>query len=736
MPARSRTFRRARSRPAPPAPGEPTEAQIARIDALTATGRTNWFALLAYLAFVLVTTLGVEDVDFFVDSRQTELPLVGVSIPTFSFFVFAPVLGAALYAYLHLHVRKVSEALVEPPPGDPPLEERIRPWLLNDTILRRRDRLRAEPGATIRPRPLDRLATLTTLLLVWWSGPLVLAIMWGRTWPAHALGLSALCALCLMAAVYTGVLSWTKMRAETGGGTHRVAVWTGAVAFACLPVAWLTAANSKGIGEVMIPDWFATPFTFRQQVTSDWAVGVRGIDRRLPDEIPVWREVAVAWTWDTLTGLFHLDPPDLTAARLSALPPEHADLDAARHRYRTEWCERNGLGPDTCGGAHSASDEAHAALWRMREEWCRPRGFPVPDGCRAHFAALEQEFAREWPAYRNSIIAGLAKPVLEARDLRRAEASGAHLVGVDLRFAQMQRAKLIGAQLEGAILIGARMEGANLSEARMEGADLRGAWMEGAYLFEARLGGANLSDARMEGAYLTYARMEGADLYAARLEGAYLSSARMEGANLSEARLEGADLRTARMEGADLYAARLEGADLSSARMEGASLRRAQLEGANVRRAQMEGADLLGAQMGGVDLRGAQMEGADLSFSKLMGMADHVIVLQDTVLDAAVNNGGALRFVDLSPAISNPASDFRNSFGDASVVLPDFIGEDDRPCQWARGDPLPDEAFYARWRGWIELFPGGGENIWRSNAPEGWHDVQPVPPPPGCTWHD
>lgn len=129
---------------------------IARIDALTATGRANWLALLAYLAFVLVTTLGVEDIDFFVDSRQTQLPLVNVSIPTFSFFVFAPILGAALYAYLHLHIRKVTEALAEAPPGPPRLEERIRPWLLNDFVLRQR---------CVQPRPLASNLSGRTLVL-------------------------------------------------------------------------------------------------------------------------------------------------------------------------------------------------------------------------------------------------------------------------------------------------------------------------------------------------------------------------------------------------------------------------------------------------------------------------------------------------------------------------------------------------------------------------------------------
>ena len=58
--------------------------------------RASWIALLGDLAFVGVTVLGVEAADFLVPSRQTRLPLVNVSIPTASSFVFAPVLAAAL----------------------------------------------------------------------------------------------------------------------------------------------------------------------------------------------------------------------------------------------------------------------------------------------------------------------------------------------------------------------------------------------------------------------------------------------------------------------------------------------------------------------------------------------------------------------------------------------------------------------------------------------------------------
>ncbi|MEL6998460.1 MAG: hypothetical protein AAFP68_09380, partial [Pseudomonadota bacterium] len=105
--------------PGPPQPQtttDPPTPEIARINALSLVARTTWFGLLAYLAFVGVTLLGVEDADFFVPSRQTQLPLVNVSIPTSAFFWFAPLLGAGLYTYLHLQLVKLWEALATPPP--------------------------------------------------------------------------------------------------------------------------------------------------------------------------------------------------------------------------------------------------------------------------------------------------------------------------------------------------------------------------------------------------------------------------------------------------------------------------------------------------------------------------------------------------------------------------------------------------------------------------------------------
>lgn len=82
---------------------------------LTRTARANWLGLMAYLAYVGVALMGVEDADFFLPERETALPLIGVTVPTVLFFYIAPILGAMLYIHLHLYLLKLWKALSEAP---------------------------------------------------------------------------------------------------------------------------------------------------------------------------------------------------------------------------------------------------------------------------------------------------------------------------------------------------------------------------------------------------------------------------------------------------------------------------------------------------------------------------------------------------------------------------------------------------------------------------------------------
>ncbi|QEU09861.1 hypothetical protein [Paracoccus yeei] len=129
---------------APPAGDDGRAALIARINDLSQLARTAWFTLLGYLVFAGITLLGVKDADFFIPSRETQLPLVGVSIPTASFFWTAPILGAALYIYLHLFLIKLWDAHAKARTTD---AEPTHHWLVNDFVLIRQ----GDPAARARP---------------------------------------------------------------------------------------------------------------------------------------------------------------------------------------------------------------------------------------------------------------------------------------------------------------------------------------------------------------------------------------------------------------------------------------------------------------------------------------------------------------------------------------------------------------------------------------------------------
>jgi uncharacterized protein YjbI with pentapeptide repeats len=612
--------------------------QIARINELSAIARTSWLALIAFLAYIGITLLAVEDADFFVPSRQTQLPIVGIAIPTFSFFVFAPLLATALYVYLHIHLLKLWDAIAETPPiiDGRPLGEHLYPWLVNDTMLRIRSR------NAVTPRPLALLTSLVSRALVWAFGPFVIAAFWWRSMPAHDEWLTLLIAACLLVSLYAGFTNWWRGTARLRGGWEESwqARWK-------KPLGVLVAVM------VVVTSWLRTEggfdhyanrlidFAEATLATEFFAEGAYPNGDPKPPQVAQEEWVASRWyipnlDWFTLNQehwhdgiavLGNWSPlarTDLAQADLVPLPADWRTPETARHAFRQTWCAREGIAMEICHHPATADRPLPAHVAPLRRGWCDRESTGdgaaanyAGEACATFFADLDTRFDTAWREERQTAVANRDRPDLAGRDLRRALASEASLVGANLQ--------------------GARLEGANLLRTRLEGADLRAARLEGADLWAARLEGANLWRARLEGANLRGARLEGANLWGARLEGAYLGWARLEGADLGGARLEGADLREARLEWAYLRVARLEGADLGGARLEGADFVGARLEGAD-----LGGARLEGAHLGWADLRSARWAGAHVRsaahFADFRGAQD----ITQAQLDHVIGNPGTL----------------------------------------------------------------------------------------------
>ncbi len=469
-----------------------TDDQINRINELSRTARATWLSLLGYLAFVGVTLLGVEDVDFFDPSRQTDLPLIGVAIPTASFFIFAPILGAALYIYLHLYLLKLWDELATVPNThkNAPISDHLTPWLINDLGLS----LRTDEA--LRKRPLGRLSKWVTIALVFLAGPMILAGFWVRSFPALNEWMTLFIAALVYLALRSGFISWRYLRNLIKGTD-------------------ITTTKRYNILNPKI----AAPFLFGL-VTISWLATEGDFD---------------FYTGVKITGLQPLARANLSGQNLSERPKEWRDINTAQRRFRATWSRRQNIPLDTCGQIYRTDAPAPTNLTFLRENWCETKSLTAE--CTLYFAKLDKRFLTEWTEERKSLMIGVKTANLEKRDLRNANLSEAFLVQANLKRARLERANLWRARLEGANFRSARLERAYLVQARLEGANFRWARLDGAILSEARLERASLSLALLEGANLQWARLEGANLKWARLEVANLSSAQFQSVEWAGAKI-------------------------------------------------------------------------------------------------------------------------------------------------------------------------------------------------------
>jgi uncharacterized protein YjbI with pentapeptide repeats len=531
---------------------EVNQRKIARINELSAIARTSWLALLGFLAYIGITLLAVEDADFFVPARQTQLPVVGIAIPTFSFFVFAPPLAAALYIYVHIHLLELWDALADAPneiDGEL-LGERLHPWIANSYALTLKGRGTAMPAQ--RDRPLRRLGNAATVTLVWAAGPVVLAGFWWRSMPAHAEWLTLLIALSFFLALRAGLISLWHARARLlrpdngdpwDGRWKAPLVWTLAILVAL--TSWLrTEAGLDHYANRLI---LLTRTTFGVNFIEDssdpdgrwrppWVVAEEWVDSRWWIPKLRWFSVPGQWPWDPYTWT-PLAATDLANAQLVTLSPDWHPPETARLAFREIWCRHEGLTMAVCGPPPDRYTNPSLILLVERRAWCREHELADDTACADHFTARDHAFLAEWQQAREAALDTLPGLDLRRRDLRGVYAPRASLIRADLEEARLEEADLKWARLEGADLYQARMERADLHWARLEWADLPWASMESANLREARLEGADLQWARLEGAVLRRARLEGADL-----QWANLKSADWDGAHLHSP-AHGADFR-------------------------------------------------------------------------------------------------------------------------------------------------------------------------------------------------
>ncbi len=713
------------------------EALLKRIEEISRNARTNWFAMLGALVFAGITLMGVKDIDFFGVDRNTQLPLLNVTVPVTYFFGGGATLIAAIYIYLHLYLEMLWPELAQAPAqiAGKPLMQRVYPWLISEWALRWRDMLRSEPKGwlhkraiqtmvylfLIRPkrvdeseksassRPLSWIGTVLTLGLVWAFGPLVLAFFWWQSAVAHDDSMTLWLAFLFGFSTWIGLRSfWSASNNLAGNeteGTMRIGKIVRQYAPLVAIVVLLSVISLVRTGSEWLP---GENVAWKDHGEGNAAAEMRKLWRR-NDKSAYWnrrfelaRPLGLKWEmWaDRLhTAIFpqFIAGSDLNDTQIAIRPDGWLDYAEAKREFRSQWAKREGLDYADPFPATELNDieASFKKAWEengetdereFRRQWAGENGiaYRKPFPPQQAKASREKEFDEVWNIRRGNYLANLKKPVLDDYDLKGANLEKAFLPDVFMR--RM------------------RLQGANLSSAVLEGADFTEASLEGAKLTSALLEGAHFSRYDHDENKWLFASLEGADLSGSRLKGAFFSFARLEGADLSGARLEGADLSYARLKGADLSGARLEGADLSYASLEGAFF------------------------------IGTRLEGAFLIGASLFGTKDRTLDMSSAAtLKAADFSAAAMRVADLSRvamAELNETKNFILSFGDASVKLPDGYPI---PCQWANSDmvgikePLNNEQYFGRWRGW--LIRGGAMFL-----PNGLELYAAIEPPAGCEW--
>jgi uncharacterized protein YjbI with pentapeptide repeats len=239
------------------------------------------------------------------------------------------------------------------------------------------------------------------------------------------------------------------------------------------------------------------------------------------------------------------------------------------------------FGPDSTLSVYGRSEPDRAALATLRLN----RGEPAPD-----FELLEEAILARNPEHWN-----LSRP--EQANLERA-----YLVGLDLRGYDLHACNLSGANLSSSILAGCSLESSNLRSMTALLSNFCDVDMKFADLYRARFFGSHMKRAVFNHSLiqmvdfgqcdLTASRMCGSDLNVSDFTEADLTDVDFAGAHLrdaifQQATLRGAFLKTARLEGckfldSDLSSANLELASLVDARVDNSILDSAEVYGASV----------------------------------------------------------------------------------------------------------------------------------------------------------
>ena len=432
-----------------------TPDPVARINALTTNARNTWFVLLGVLVFVSITLMGVQHIDFYGVDRQTALPLVNVSVPTWLFFYAAPLLITAVYGYFHLYLIRLWDVLgvAKPDVAGTPLGDAITPWLVSDVALKLRA-IKRDPNC-ITPRTMEVPNALWNTLFAWVAGPAVLGWLWWGSMPARDWKMTSLAGICLFSSLVFGYASAEMMRRRMTykeGVSHRI--WRGGIALAVLMLVFAPLVAIITYGRTVEP-----------------------------------------------LGRIRLAPIDLTGEALVEKPLNWLPYQIAQDDFLAVWRKRENI---------SNSKEVSTRARDFIREWKIRR--------TAYLSSLSKPYWNGKKNPKLDLRkADLSKSFLSGVNLRKSRLDNANLSQSDLEGANLREAKLSNAflletKLQEADLRQVRMMSTILHEAQLQGAKLHRSFLVDTSDKPVLLKKTNISASKNFGGALRYVDFSHAEL--------------------------------------------------------------------------------------------------------------------------------------------------------------------------------------------------------------------------------
>lgn len=426
------------------------------IEEIASSAQVAWFGLLGFLAFYAVVMLTTDDADFIVDTKQTALPLVGISISTSMFYFTAPVVTLALYLYLH-HLCFILWGQSHHACNRRQLESALSASLIGTIVLTLKRGTRPHGHGDL-PFILRYAAAVLAGALIWCAAPAVLVFSLAASDSASDLP----------------VLAWLTVRWVT---------WFCFVATAAVGTASLFWAVRVGFGRGL----------FRNLILAATCMGAVGL--------AVW---AGYWQW-VRPGEVHV-----AQTTLPKLPAAWTDARERRETYRRDWCAGADLPLGVC--AVRVTQDGWDDIVESREAYCetvlRSRS---KDWCRNRFAGWDGRFATDWGLVRTGELATVPRVNIRGRTLAGLSADGVRAPRIIANGATLDGSKLSNANLEGGDFLGSGLRGVDGQYATFDRANLTGANLSGANLPTSSFEQAKLSGAVLIGASFVNAGLEGAD---------------------------------------------------------------------------------------------------------------------------------------------------------------------------------------------------------------------------------